>query len=87
MSEVLHVIRFGLIKCEITLHSTSSGDRYNVRLVRLYRNGDQWHESTRFGRDDLQLVAKLADMAHTWIYDRGQSRNGEKPGMEARHGH
>ena len=25
-------------------------------------------DSTSFGRDDLPLVAKIADQAHTWIF-------------------
>ena len=35
-------------------------------MVRLYRNGDVWKESTRFGRDDLPLVKLVLDKAHTW---------------------
>ena len=48
-----------------------------VSLVRLYKNGDVWKESTRFGRDDLLLVAKAADAAHSWIFD--DARNGDGP--------
>ena len=33
----------------------------------------------RFGRDDLPLVAKVADMAHTWIFQQKQEdSNGSK---------
>ena len=67
MSGPLHVIRYGLIKCEIYLKSTRVGDRFNVVVSRLYRNGDQWHESKQFGRDDLPLLAKVVDHAHTWM--------------------
>ncbi len=38
------------------------------------KNGDLWKESTRFGRDDLPLVAKVADMAHTWIFGESQQQ-------------
>jgi hypothetical protein len=27
-----------------------------------------WRESSHFGRDDLQLLAKVIDLTHTWIY-------------------
>ena len=77
MSKPAHVIRFGYIKATIWRNQTKSGERHSVSVVRLYRNGDVWKESTRFGRDDLMLVAKAADAAHSWIFDSGQ--NGDEP--------
>ncbi|MEZ6131316.1 MAG: hypothetical protein DWQ35_16100 [Planctomycetota bacterium] len=68
-----HTIRFGLIKASIWQNHTRNGDRHSVTIVRLYKNGDSWVESTRFGRDDLPLVAKVSDLAHTWIYEQGRS--------------
>ena len=74
MSKPVHTIRYGMIKASIWRNETKSGERHAVSVVRLYRNGDVWKESTRFGRDDLPLVAKVADQAHSWIY--GQTQNG-----------
>lgn len=71
--EPIHVIRFGLIKCEIFLRHTRAGDRFNVIISRLFRNGEAWSESKQFGRDDLLLVSKVADLAHTWVYMHGRS--------------
>jgi hypothetical protein len=31
---------------------------------------NNYHDSDSFGRDDLPLVAKLADQAHTFIFER-----------------
>lgn len=67
----VHVIRFGFVKVSIWQNQTKSGERHSVSVVRLFRNGDVWQESTRFGRDDLPLLAKAVDMAHTWIYEHG----------------
>ena len=64
----VHEIRFGLVKCRIWRNQTRSGERHQVSLCRLYRNGDVWKESLQLGRDDLPLAAKALDMAHTWIY-------------------
>ena len=64
----VHVIRFGLVKACIWQNQTRQGDRHNVTVARLYRNGDLWKESTHFGRDDLPLLAKAVDLAHTWIF-------------------
>ena len=61
-------IRYGLIKATVWSNKTKVGDRYSVSVVRLYKNGDTWSESSRFGRDDLLLVAKAMDDAHSWIY-------------------
>lgn len=78
----VHVVRFGLIKACIWRNHTSSGDRHTITVVRLYRNGDVWKESTRFGRDDLPLVAKACDLAHTWLFQ--QAANEAKTRMGQR---
>ncbi len=75
----VHEIRFGLIKAAIWHNLTRAGERYNVTLTRLFRNGDVWKESNHFGRDDLLLAAKVLDLAHTWIYqqDRAEKATSE----------
>lgn len=67
----VHEIRFGLIKASIWLNRTRSGDRHNVTVSRIYRNGDIWKESSHFGREDLPVLAKVVDLAHTWIFVHG----------------
>ena len=66
MSQPIQEIRIGLIKARVWRKRTRSGVRHTVSVVRLYRNGDVWKESTRFGRDDLPLVKLVLDKAHTW---------------------
>ena len=80
MSKPIHIVRFGMIKASIWRNQTKCGERHTISIVRLYRNGDVWKESTRFGRDDLQLVAKVADQVHTWIYTNGTSNDGQSDG-------
>ena len=62
-----HEIRLGRIKAVIWPNETAAGIRHNVQLLRLYRvdGVEKWQTSDSFGRDDLLLVAKVADMAHT----------------------
>ena len=60
-------IRCRLIKARIWRKKTRSGTRHSVAVVRLFKNGSEWKESSRLDRDDLQLVAHLLDQAHTWI--------------------
>lgn len=68
-----HEIRMGRIKATIWENSTEVGIRHNVTLTRLYRDGDTWKDSTSFGRDDLPLLGKVADLAHTWIFEQSST--------------
>lgn len=67
MSKTVHEVRIGLIKASVYCKRTRSGIRYQVSAVRLYRNGDCWKQSVRFGRDDLPVLRLAIDKAHTWI--------------------
>lgn len=67
----VHEVRRGLIKASIWRKKTQSGPRYTITVVRLYRNGDVWKQSTRFGRNDIPLVRLVLDLARTWIYLHG----------------
>jgi hypothetical protein len=70
-----HEIRLGRIKATIWRNETEGGSfRHNVQIRRLYKDGDDWKTSESFGRDDLPLVVKVADMAHTWIFERAQDK-------------
>lgn len=66
----VHEIRIGRTRAAIWVNETEHGVRHNVTISRLYRDEQQgqWKDSTSFGRDDLPLVAKVADQAHSWIY-------------------
>jgi hypothetical protein len=66
-TQPVHEFRRGLIKVRIWRKKTRAGVRHSVTVVRLFRNGDAWKESTRFGRDDLPLMRYVLDAAHTWI--------------------
>ena len=47
--------------------STRSGERHNVTVVRLYKNGETWKESGHFSRDDLLLVGKVMDLSEEQV--------------------
>lgn len=66
-SRPVHEIRIGLVKAVIWANHTSEGVRHNVTFVRSYREGNDWHSTTSFGRDDLLKLSKVADEAHSWI--------------------
>ena len=79
----VHVIRFGLIVASIWQNQTRVGERHNVTVTRLFRDGDLWRESTHFGRDDLPLLAKVIDFAHTWIFQQGTGKDTEQGRTES----
>lgn len=62
--------RLGRIKAAVWANETQLGTRHSVTIVRLFKvDGDStWRTSTAFNRDDLPLVAKVADLAHTYIF-------------------
>ena len=69
----VHELRLGKMRAAIWGHSNESGEVwYSVTLSRLYRDGAQWKDSTSFSRDDLPIVAKVADMAYAWIWNQSQ---------------
>ena len=65
----VHDLRLGTVKASIWENTFGENTRYNVTLARIYkdRETDQWKSTESFGRDELLLVAKVADSAHTWI--------------------
>ncbi|MDA1161883.1 MAG: hypothetical protein O3B13_02150 [Planctomycetota bacterium] len=68
-STIVHEVRRGTITARIRRSRTRSGPRHTVSVVRLFRNGDHWKESTRFGRDDIPVVRLVLDLAHTWVLE------------------
>ena len=64
-----HEIRLGRIRAAIWANRTEVGTSGSTsRSTRLYKDGDQWKDTTTFRRDDLPIVAKVVDMAYAWIW-------------------
>ena len=64
-------LRLGRIKAAIWENESDSKKFYNVTFARTYVDeAKNFHDTDSFGRDDLPLVAKLADQAHTFIFER-----------------
>jgi len=65
-------IRLGKVKAAVWENQTENGIRHNVTFSRIYKDGNEWKSSGSFGRDELPLLCKVADMAHSWIFEHGQ---------------
>ena len=61
--------KLGNIIASIWANQTDKGTFYNVTVQRFYRDGENWKYTDSFGRDDLLLVRKVLDTAHTKIYE------------------
>ncbi len=70
-------VRIGAVKAAIWRNDTAGGVRYNVTFSRIYKDkeDDQWKSTDSFGRDDLLVLGKVADTAHTWIHQQTQERD------------
>ena len=65
----VHEIRLGRIRAAIWANETENRHVwFNVTVSRLYKDGEQWKDTSTYGRDDLPIVAKVVDMAYAWIW-------------------
>ncbi len=73
----VHNIRIGAVKAAIWKNIHENITRHNVTVSRIYKDGAEWKSTESFGRDDLPLLIKVLDQAHTWIFSAQQGK-GEK---------
>lgn len=71
----IYEVRLGAIKSAVWKNNTEAGARYNATFTRLYKQGEQWASTESFGRDDLLLLAKVADQTHSWICAQHQEES------------
>ncbi len=70
----VYEIRRSLIVARVWRKKQGTVVRHVVTVARLFRNGTEWKQSTRFSPDDLPLVRHVLDKAHTWILLSGGPR-------------
>jgi len=74
MSQPAHKIRISNLSVTIWRNVTDKGTWYSVTPSRSYKKGDEtWKETDSLGFDDLLAMAKLLDLAHTWIMHQQQA--------------
>ena len=78
-------VRIGAVKAAIWPNQTESGAvRYNVTFSRIYKDADgNWKSTSSFGRDDLLVVAKVADQAHTKIFEVANGNTADPEGEQS----
>ena len=78
-SKPVSEVRIGRVKAAIWPNGTDGRTRHNVTFSRLYKDGDEWKNTQSFSRNDLLLLAKVADQAHSRIFELQQA---EEPQAE-----
>ena len=69
-------VRIGGIKAAIWENKAGERTRYNVTFSKRYRDAEgQWKTTHSFGRNDLLVLAKVADEAHTLILELEQAED------------
>ena len=62
-------LRIGAVKATIWENQVGGITRHNVVFSRLYKDDEQWKTTQTFGRNDLLVLAKMTDRAHTRIFE------------------
>jgi hypothetical protein len=63
----VHTIRHGVVSASIWRQESDKGSVFNVTFQRSYKDGDDWKNSTSFGRNNLLVVSLIAARAFEWI--------------------
>lgn len=63
----VHTIRHGVVSASIWRQESDQGSVFNVTFQRSYKDGDDWKNSTSFGRNNLLVVSLIAARAFEWI--------------------
>ena len=61
------------LKAAIWRNTNEKGPKFSATFERIYKDGeDQWKSSHSYTRDDLLVLAKLADWVFSWIATEGR---------------
>ena len=79
-----HKIRSGVLQVTIWRNHGDKGNWYSVIPTAATSRRDAWKETDSLGFDDLLTMAKLFDLAHTWIMHQHQAdAKGRKESAQA----
>ena len=62
-------LRIGAVKATVWENEIGGITRHNITFSRLYKDGEQWKTAQTFGRNDLLVLAKVADQTHSRIFE------------------
>ena len=69
-------VRIGTVKAAIWENKAGKRTRYNGTFSKSYRDAEgQWKTTHSYGRNDLLVLAKVADEAHSRIVELEQAED------------
>lgn len=69
MSDKPMTIKVGRIRATVWTNQSEARQWHTVTFSRLYKDKEgKWQDGVSFSRDDLPLLMKAADQAHTFLY-------------------
>jgi hypothetical protein len=66
-NQPVHKLRHGAVSASVWRTETEKGPLFNVTFQRSFKDGDDWKNSTSFGRRDLLVVSLIAARTFEWI--------------------
>lgn len=78
MNKPINEFKVGRVRAAVWSNESESGIWHSVTFSRLYKDKEgNWKDSTSFSRDDLPLLVKAADQAHTFLYQQQSATSAE----------
>lgn len=78
-SAPVRTLRLGRLKAAVWENSTEQRTFFNVTFARTYLDSDKkFRDADSFARDDLLLLAKLADQAHSFICEQQAAQKNDE---------
>ncbi len=78
-SAPVKTLRLGRMKAAVWENSAEDRTYHNVKFARTYLDEQKKFQDTdTFGREDLLLLAKLADQVHTFICERQAAQRSDE---------
>lgn len=74
----IKTIKAGNVRAAIWANQGNDESRtfHTVTVTRSFKDGDEWRESTSFGRDDLPKLELVTRKAFEFIHLKAESRDG-----------
>jgi hypothetical protein len=69
-----HKLRAGALTVTVWRNDGEKGPWYSATPARSYKDGEAWKDANSYSFDDLMTLAKLLDLAHTWILSQQPAR-------------
>lgn len=78
-SAPVKTLRLGRLKAAVWENGADDRTYHNVKFARTYLDENKkFQDSDSFGREDLLLLAKLADQVHTFICERQAAQRSDE---------